>query len=199
MYFICTGSLTEMIDSLSLNYKIGLCNRGSDRQSRLGSFSENEFWQVKELVLGWTGETFFQESEQMERRKPWRGCCRRIWRNPRWIFQFSCQPKTLKGRGLMGGKCIWTDNPFFSTPGLIIAFLESMDQPESPSEARLHRGNFPSNLSEVANAKTTTMPPWTTNVLHTGAVSSVWREPKRSWTTSMLLRLACLSGLTSKS
>ena len=106
------------------------------------------------------------------------------------------QVKTLEGRELMVGKCIWTDNP--STPGLIIAFLESMDQPESPSEARLHWRNFPSNLSEVANAKTTTMPLNHKWYIHTGAVSSVWREPKRSWTTSMLLRLACLSGLTSK-
>ena len=45
------------------------------------------------------------------------------------------------------------DEIFYSSPELIIALRESMDQPKSPSEARLHRRNFPSNLSEVANCK----------------------------------------------
>ena len=133
MYLICTGSLTEMItSSLSLNYGIGLHNWSSDGHSRLESFFEYEFWQVKELVLGLWTDAFFQEPEQMEWQKSRRGCCRGIRREPRWILsgsfspvthlvtesQFwtsvalglaslfrhslSCHLKTLEGRGLIG-------------------------------------------------------------------------------------------------
>ena len=45
----------------------------------------------------------------------------------------------------------------YSAPDLIIALIESMDQPKPPSGQCLHRRRIPSNISKVANAKTTIM------------------------------------------
>ena len=88
----------------------------------------------------------------------------------------------------------YPDEHVSRTPDLIVALLKRMDRPKSSSEERLHGRCFPVNFSEVAVAKTTMIQ----DKDHSGGASSVWREQRRSWTTSMLSKLVCQSGLTSK-
>ena len=107
MYFICSGSLPEMRDSLSLNYKIGLYNRGSDGQSRLENFSENEFWQVtKRTCAGMNWCNLFSSGISTDGAT--KALVKLLQRNLERTqvnflrHSFSCHSKTLEGRGLIG-------------------------------------------------------------------------------------------------
>ena len=136
MYLICISFWDD--ESLTISQSRNRTLQLGLRQSTLKK------WVLTGNLWWATWWNLFQESQQMERQMSSGGCWGGIWRKPRWNFSHNFSWR--KGVGWVVHA--WTETSY-SAPELIITLPEILDQPKSPSEARLHRRIFPGNISKV--------------------------------------------------